>query len=212
MNTTQDMPGEAPFTCPNCGKELGSTNGTNLIIDEVIFTESAKLTCPRCLQPYDWHPTTDTSDAQTVRPAGQGSLDSTIARKVRQIEHQRTEAYINRDIATLKRILPDYFVFTRSLGLVFNKNQLLAALESGELVFEHIDRHIEEVNVHLNSAVALGRDVTKGRYLERDISGSYRFSNMYVEREPGIWVVVATHGSLIAGQEAAATPGGGEES
>ena len=49
----------SPFNCPNCGTELGTTNGRELIIDSVLFTQVTKLTCGHCLTPYEWEPAAD---------------------------------------------------------------------------------------------------------------------------------------------------------
>lgn len=49
----------AVFRCPHCNAALGTTNGRELKIDEVIFTEVTKLRCIHCLQSYEWHPEPD---------------------------------------------------------------------------------------------------------------------------------------------------------
>lgn len=54
-----DQVDETEFPCPHCNKILGTTNGRELKIDDVIFTEVAHLTYVRCLQPYEWHPEQD---------------------------------------------------------------------------------------------------------------------------------------------------------
>ena len=137
--------------------------------------------------------------AQEQEPTAGKDADSVIAQEVVRQDHQRVEAYLKRDIDTLNRILPDKYIFTRSFGF-FNKIELIKAIESGELIFESFDRQYQDVNVYLNTAVAVGRDTVRGRYKGRDISGQFRFSNMYVLHD-GQWQVVATHSTRLSRQD-----------
>lgn len=137
--------------------------------------------------------------AQEQSPANGKDSESAIAQEIIRQDHQRIEAYLKRDIATLNRLLPDKYIFTRSFGF-FSKTELLKAIESGELIFESFDRQYLDVNVYLNTAVAVGRDRVKGRYKGRDISGWFRFSNMYVLHD-GQWQVVATHSTRLGQQD-----------
>jgi hypothetical protein len=125
------------------------------------------------------------------------SNDNSVKEEIIGLERRRCDAYLRRDLKALDELLPDHFTFTRPSGIVLNKRQLLAALDAGEMIFESFDRQYDDINVYLNTAVAIGCDTVKGSYQGRDLSGQYRFSNMYVERA-GHWMVVATHASRLA--------------
>ena len=109
-----------------------------------------------------------------------------------RLERERVRAYVERDLATLDRVLPTDFVFTRSLGRAFNKRQLMEALASGELALDTYQRTVRKVTVVNNTAHAIGDDLVRGSYQGRDISGTYHFSSIYVEHEGG-WQVAAAH-------------------
>ena len=126
--------------------------------------------------------------------------EDVVKQEIIGLERQRCEAYVRRDLKALDELLPEHFTFTRPSGVVLNKAQLLAALSAGDMIFESFDRQYDDVNVYLNTAVAIGRDTVRAHYQGRDISGQYRFSNMYVERG-GRWAVVATHASRLAPTE-----------
>ena len=128
--------------------------------------------------------------------SGNAAPHETVEAMIAHIERERVHAYVQRDIVTLERRLPYDLLFTRTLGRAFNKPQLIEALTSGELVFEFYERHVAQVNVHMNMAVARGHDEIKGRYKGRDISGRYHFSSTYVERD-GLWEVVSAHAYRI---------------
>lgn len=118
------------------------------------------------------------------------------ARQITELEARRCEAYLSRDVAALDDLLPGHFTFVRPSGIILDKSQLLRAIERGELTFESFDRHVDEVKVHINTAIAIGRDTVRASYKGRDISGSYRFVNTYV-REGEVWEVVTTNSSRV---------------
>ena len=132
----------------------------------------------------------------TGNSAGRAAApDEAVTSEITRLELARAEAYLKRDIPALERLLSDNFTFNRAVGS-FRKKELLGLIESGVLAFESLDRRVESVKVHLNTAVAFGKDEVKARYMGEDISGRYRFSNTYVwdgER----WEIIVTHSSRI---------------
>jgi ketosteroid isomerase-like protein len=55
-----------------------------------------------------------------------------------------------------------------------------------------------KVRVFGNAAVVTGRDTLKGaQYKGKDLSGQYRFTDVFVQRD-GRWQAVASHSSKIA--------------
>jgi hypothetical protein len=121
---------------------------------------------------------------------------NTVEQMIAHLEWEGVQAYVQRDIATLERRLPYDFLFTRTLEKAFNKPQLIEVLTSGELTFESYERHVTNVSVYANTAVATGHDNVKGQYKGRDISGRYHFNSIYVERE-GLWEVISAHAYRI---------------
>ena len=128
--------------------------------------------------------------------AGMGAADEAATEEITRLELARAEAYLRRDVAALERLLPEHFTFNRSIGS-FGKRELLALIESGELMFESLERRVESVKVYLATAVAFGKDEVKVRYKGEDIGGRYRFSNTYVW-DGARWVIVVTHSSRIS--------------
>ena len=123
--------------------------------------------------------------------------ESHVTEEILRLERERVKAYAARDAAALERLLPDSFTFTRAVGS-FGKRELIAMLESGDITFESSARQYDAVKIYGNSALATGRDEVKGRYRDKDFSGHFRFSNMYV-CDDGHWQVVATHATKISG-------------
>lgn len=126
-----------------------------------------------------------------------GQSQNLVTQEIIRAEQQRCDAYINRDTATLARMLSDYFTFTSPIGGVLTKLQLLAAIAQRELIFESIERHYDRISVHRNTASATGHDTVRGSYRGQDFSGQYHFRTTYVQRGHG-WEVAATQTSRLA--------------
>ncbi len=123
-----------------------------------------------------------------------GQSQDPVVLEIIHAEQERCDAYINRNVAMLDRMLSEYFTFTSPAGTVLTKPQLLAAIAQSELIFEQIERHYDTVSVHRNTASATGHDTVRGSYQGQDFSGHYHFRSTYVQRGRG-WEVAATHTS-----------------
>ena len=121
---------------------------------------------------------------------------SNVEQAVQKIHRAWLEAAPRRDIATIARLLPDSFIFTSNLFGVLNKTRFLEVIKSGELTFKSINRYDVTLSSFENMAVARGCDTVIARYKNRDISGHYRFTNVYVEQQ-GRWEVVSAHASYV---------------
>jgi len=128
--------------------------------------------------------------------AGQnGNIEETI----RQLDKQWIKAYPRRDTALLERIYADDLVVTNPDGSIGNKAQEISGLKSGTFSFESITNEEVRVRVFGNLAVVSGRSMMKGRYKEQDISGGYRYTDVYVKRQ-GSWQAVALQITRITQQ------------
>ena len=122
---------------------------------------------------------------------------SDLEQEIKRIERERTEAYLRRDVVALDRTLPDNFAFTRSIGIALNKAQMLQAIKDGDLVFESINREVENLLIYPNAVVARGNQTVKGLYKGQDIGGQYHFNNIYLKQQDR-WVIISADATRIA--------------
>ena len=131
------------------------------------------------------------SSAQ-AQPAPSRSPEQIIT----QLEQDWGMALVNKDMATLDRIEAPEWMISDSEGGLVPKAQDDAEAKSG--VYTCTAYHLDEVKVEVYSdaAVVFGLETEKSTYKGADISGQYRFTDTFVNRN-GVWQAVATHTSKV---------------
>jgi ketosteroid isomerase-like protein len=124
---------------------------------------------------------------------------STDERHLRQIDREWNEAYPNRDIEALDRIIADDWKCIDGTGRVISKRELLERVGANPNPF---DSHLFdefELRVFGDTAVATGRLTGRGRNDTEEFNLEQRFTRVYVKRD-GLWQAVATQVTLVSGQ------------
>jgi len=116
---------------------------------------------------------------------------------VMQIEQDMGAAIQKGDASPFERYIADTFVFTDSDGGVTDKTHLVSDIKSGDLKFESSKLDDLKVQVYGNTAVATYGTTDKGNYKGKDISGQYRWTDVFVKRK-GQWQMVASQGTRLA--------------
>jgi ketosteroid isomerase-like protein len=81
--------------------------------------------------------------------------------------------------------------------MVQTKAQLLADVKSGDLTLESSEISDMKVHVHGDAAVVTYATNDKGKYKTQDITGRYRWTDVFVRRS-GTWQIVASQGTPIS--------------
>lgn len=129
---------------------------------------------------------------QSERANQQGRVE----RELIKLEHEWADAVVRGDTAVLDRIEADDLIVTDTDGKVSNKAQDQADIKSGAFKVESIKLDNMKVQAYGDTAVVTGRTTMTGQYKGKDISGQYRWTDVFVKRQ-GRWQVVATHASQI---------------
>ena len=129
--------------------------------------------------------------------AGQeASKTSSVEDQIKKQEQNWAQATIKEGAAAVDQHEADDIFDTDPSGRVTNKAQDKADLSSGDLKFESME--LSDLNVHVygNTAVAAGTNTLKGTYKGQDISGKYRFTDVWVKRN-GKWHAVASQSTKL---------------
>ncbi len=124
------------------------------------------------------------------------AADGQIEHDVRQMSSEWVAALVQRDTATLARIMARDCTFTYPLE-GDGTEQFIADVGSGDLTVESMTRDNVEVRVFGQTAVLTGVDTAKWLYKGHNIEGYYRTIHVYAERE-GRWQLVAIQACPIA--------------
>jgi ketosteroid isomerase-like protein len=133
--------------------------------------------------------------AFTALPA---TAQTTSERELLKVENDWSQASMKRDGAALQHFYADEYVFTDADGIVTNKVKELKNLTSGAFRLKSYKFDDVKVRVYGETAVVTGRNTITGIWedIERDISGPYRFTDVFVRRD-GRWQCVASQSSRI---------------
>jgi ketosteroid isomerase-like protein len=118
-----------------------------------------------------------------------------------KLENDWGDALVKHDWAFLDRILADDYIWTDPDGNSWTKTELLASLKSGEDVITSAVTEGIRVRIYGDAAVVRGRTTVKEQYKGKDISGEYRWTDMWVKDYAGRWRCVADHSSKIISQK-----------
>jgi ketosteroid isomerase-like protein len=111
------------------------------------------------------------------------------------VEQSLSQAFLQGDWKTVERLYADDLVFTNADGSVTHKLGDVNNLRSGDVKFESIDTQDMQVQDFGDIAVVTGKLVEKGRYKTVDLSGTYRFTDVWAKRN-GRWQLVASQETL----------------
>jgi ketosteroid isomerase-like protein len=116
-----------------------------------------------------------------------------------KLENEWSQASIKRDGAALQRFYADEYLSTNAEGVVSDKATELKNLTTGVFLLTAYKFEDMKVHVYGDTAVVTGRNTIKGRWedLGRDVSGPYRFTDVFVRRD-GRWQCVASQSSRMS--------------
>jgi len=184
-------------------KELGKMNRSALSPKAVLVLLVALFGLASC-QPAA--PGTNRDGAKTANANAVKETVNPVAieAEIIKLENEWAAAAQRKDVDTLRRILADDLVVTLIDGSVGTKAGELSNAESGAVTMEAWELADTKVTVlSADSAFITGRGtIKKGKYKDPvshkvvDISGQYRFTDVYLRRN-GQWQAVASQTTKI---------------
>ena len=124
--------------------------------------------------------------------AASGSVENSLT----QIEQELLDAILKGDASANERYLADSFTFIAPNGMVSDKAQGIADIKSGNLKFESSKVDDMKVRVYGDTAVVTYTTTDKATYKGQDISGQYRWTDVFV-KQGGKWQIVSGQGTPI---------------
>jgi ketosteroid isomerase-like protein len=113
-----------------------------------------------------------------------------------RIEQQMTDALLKGDATANERYLAEGYVFTAPDGTVQDKARAVADVKSGDLKFQSSKLDDIKVRVYGDTAVVTYGSTDNGTYKGKDISGKYRWTDVFVKRN-GKWQIVSGQGTPV---------------
>jgi ketosteroid isomerase-like protein len=112
------------------------------------------------------------------------------------IDKRMQRAFVDRDVATLEKILTEDYVLVLPSGTERTRAPILADVASPDIVFEINESSGWEVRVHGDTGIVVALLHQKGTSHGQAFDHVVKFSDTYV-REHGVWRNVHAHASRI---------------
>lgn len=116
--------------------------------------------------------------------------------QIKKLEQDWANAVAKGDSSAIEKYEASDIVNTDPAGRVTDRAQDVQDVKSGDLKFTSLQLSDMQVHMYGNTAVVTGLGDLKGSFKGQDISGTYRFTDTWVNRE-GKWQCVATESTKV---------------
>ena len=123
--------------------------------------------------------------------------DPEIEKAVTKVAHDMAAALTKPDHDAAAKMLADSYYAVTPDGSIVNKTEFLADLKSGKFRLE--SNKLDEMKVHATGpdlAIVTYRSTDKGTYDGHDLSGQYRWLDIFAKRN-GTWQFIVSQGTKI---------------
>lgn len=159
------------------------------------------LSLSACQRSLDTNSSLTTNRNTPIEPVDTASIEAELIK----LERAWAGANMKRDTATVRNILADDIILTYPDGTTGTKSDELGMVETGAISAESWDIADTKVTVlDADAAFITGRGIIRKGNLKDpktgktiDISGEYRFMDVYAKRN-GKWMAVASQTTKIA--------------
>jgi hypothetical protein len=136
----------------------------------------------------------------TIGLAKEKATDADVEATVKKIEQELTDSLLKSDPSAFDKYLSSDYLGVGPDGVTQNKSELMSDIKSGTLKLE--SSNLSDIKVQVSDpdmAVVVYRTNDKGTYKGKDITGEYRWLDVFVKRG-GKWQIAIDQGTQIAKQ------------
>jgi ketosteroid isomerase-like protein len=117
--------------------------------------------------------------------------------EIDQLEDAWREAIVHRNIPVVTSLLADDYMGITPSGILQSKDETLANLRSGSLHITSIQYSERKIRFYGRTALVTSRAEVIGGSAEGDLSGSYRYTHVWVRDDRGAWRIVSFEANRI---------------
>lgn len=117
--------------------------------------------------------------------------------QIEGLEDTWRSAVLKGNISAMDALLADDYMAITPTGILQSKEQALASLRAGNVHFKTIDLSDRKIRLYGTTALVTSRAEVAGSGPDGDISGSYRYTRVYVRDPHGVWRIVSFEASKI---------------
>jgi ketosteroid isomerase-like protein len=121
--------------------------------------------------------------------------------EIDQLEETWKDALMHHNASALEGLLADDYIAITPNGTLQSKDQTLANLRAGTLQIKTMEVTDRKVRFYGQTALVTSRAEVHGSNGDGDLSGSYRYTRVYVRDDQGKWKIVSFEASRIRESE-----------
>jgi ketosteroid isomerase-like protein len=118
-------------------------------------------------------------------------------REIDQLEETWRDAVLKSNLTVMSGLLADDYMAITASGTLQTKEQALDSLRSGHAHFTTLDISDRKVRFYGTTAVVTSVATVQGSTGDEQLSGSFRYSRVYVRNAVGAWKIVSFEVSKI---------------
>ncbi len=108
-------------------------------------------------------------------------------RQIEQVEEKWRQAILHSDVSALDSILDEDYIATTAAGMLRTKEQTLEAFRSGKLHITSLELTDRKFRFYGKTALVNGRAEATGTTAEGDMTGNYRYTQVYIYSVKSGW-------------------------
>jgi len=116
---------------------------------------------------------------------------------IMRMEETWRNALLNANTTAMESLLADDYMAITPNGTLQSKEQTISNLKSGVLHFDRIEVTDRKVKFYGSTALVRCRAEVSGKTAEGEISGSYRYTRVYVQDSKKAWRIVSFEANRI---------------
>ena len=117
--------------------------------------------------------------------------------EIDQLEQNWKDAVMQRNTSAMESLLDDDYIAITPNGTLQSKEQTLANLRSGAMEVKSLEFADRKVRFYGRTALVTSRAEVTGSNAGQELTGSYRYTRVYVRNSDGKWKIVSFEASRI---------------
>lgn len=122
--------------------------------------------------------------------------------EIDQLEEAWRSAVLKGNTTAMDSLLADDYMAITPSGTLQTKEETLTSLRNGQVHFTSLEISDRKVRFYGTTALVTSRAEVNGTTAEGDVSGSYRYTRVYVRDVRGAWKIVSFEASRIRDPDA----------
>jgi len=122
----------------------------------------------------------------------------TFETQIINIEERLRQAMLASDVSVLNELLAPEIIITNHLRALLEKQDDLAAHESGLIKINDLKPSEQHIQVHGEVAIVSVRMQISGSYEGSPTNGDFHFTRVWAVHSRGTWHIIAAHIGMVA--------------